>query len=978
MRKMGFIAALVVAMTAVSCVQEMNTEIPAPETSAITFDATFDASATKAVLDGTTGKVAWEASDQVSIMVGDGNYLYTATQGGATTTLTTQAEGVPSEGTYYAVFPYDEAAAMAGENLIATTLPAEQTAVLGSFTTHLAVAQTTDTKLAFKNVCGLVKVNIDAENVTKIVFQGNSDEIVAGGINVTVSDAPLWAAVDGQGATSVTLLPAKDQTSLAKGDYYFAVLPQTFAAGFKVTAYKGDESWVIRNVMASTEIKRAGVVAGKSFFEIEGNGTEDSPYILKTPQDMVNMRTLATLGGETWFKMANSIDMAGVTNYIPVNYDQNYERKIHFDGGNFTLSNFTCNDDNCSYPSVFGVLYGTCKDLKITNAAITSQGQVAGILGGYVGTKGKPATVTNVSVQGTVTSDVDRVGGMAGVVYESIFEDCYAEVVVSTAKSDAAGFAGKIQGETSFVRCKVKAEVTSTASEKNRTGAFAGWVDGTTVTFEDCEVLEGSTVTDNPDNATGYLGFNGGLIGYAGSSVRTVIKKCSVNVLLDMPNARCVGGLIAYAAAGEVEISGASVSGTIVGNQYVAGLIGSFTENATTLTIDGSNSDASVTGTVHYVAGLVGNIDKGTKTIIIGSHSAGAVKSGGSSIAGLVGAISAGTLMMEDCYATGNVSGNNNTGGLVGNLSVNGSVEKCYYKTGVVSGNGTTGGLFGAAKISTLTDCYVEADVKGKANGVGGLMGNTATNTMTMTGCHYSGNMTTAGNAGGLFGRCEKAPIVSRCYSEGTLTATANVSNIGGLLGYPTGATLTDSWSSMDVTAGGQAIGGLVGMAAAPVTMSRCYSTGNVKGRASTGGLVGMSYNNADGNVFEDSIFWGTVINTKTVQTQYASGAIVGCVHTKTATGQNCWRGANVTLSDYEGVYEGDITYANPLVDHDDFIESLPPYIAGIPSTATNAFAQRPYHGKAAGAEETLSQVASRIGWSEDIWDLSGDVPAFK
>ena len=517
-----------------------------------------------------------------------------------------------------------------------------------------------------------------------------------------------------------------------------------------------------------------------------------------------------------------------------------------------------------------------------------------------------------------------------------------------------------------------------TASEKNRTGAFAGWVDGTTVTFEDCEVLEGSTVTDNPDNATGYLGFNGGLIGYAGSSVRTVIKKCSVNVLLDMPNARCVGGLIAYAAAGEVEISGASVSGTIVGNQYVAGLIGSFTENATTLTIDGSNSDASVTGTVHYVAGLVGNIDKGTKTIIIGSHSAGAVKSGGSSIAGLVGAISAGTLMMEDCYATGNVSGNNNTGGLVGNLSVNGSVEKCYYKTGVVSGNGTTGGLFGAAKISTLTDCYVEADVKGKANGVGGLMGNTATNTMTMTGCHYSGNMTTAGNAGGLFGRCEKAPIVSRCYSEGTLTATANVSNIGGLLGYPTGATLTDSWSSMDVTAGGQAIGGLVGMAAAPVTMSRCYSTGNVKGRASTGGLVGMSYNNADGNVFEDSIFWGTVINTKTVQTQYASGAIVGCVHTKTATGQNCWRGANVTLSDYEGVYEGDITYANPLVDHDDFIESLPPYIAGIPSTATNAFAQRPYHGKAAGAEETLSQVASRIGWSEDIWDLSGDVPALK
>lgn len=36
------------------------------------------------------------------------------------------------------------------------------------------------------------------------------------------------------------------------------------------------------------------------------------------------------------------------------------------------------------------------------------------------------------------------------------------------------------------------------------------------------------------------------------------------------------------------------------------------------------------------------------------------------------------------------------------------------------------------------------------------------------------------------------------------------------------------------------------------------------------------------------------------------------------------------------------------------------------------------YHGKAAAAGETASQVAKKIGWDEAIWDLSGDIPSLK
>jgi hypothetical protein len=37
-----------------------------------------------------------------------------------------------------------------------------------------------------------------------------------------------------------------------------------------------------------------------------------------------------------------------------------------------------------------------------------------------------------------------------------------------------------------------------------------------------------------------------------------------------------------------------------------------------------------------------------------------------------------------------------------------------------------------------------------------------------------------------------------------------------------------------------------------------------------------------------------------------------------------------------------------------------------------------PYHGIAAEAGKTLSDVAKGLGWSADIWDFSGAVPTLK
>lgn len=750
MRKISFIAALVVAMTAVSCVKEMQTETPAPENNgAVTFEASFGA-ATKAVLEpgATESKVAWEAGDQVGVFAGEGNFLYKAQNAGYSTTLSTEAADVPAEGPYYAVYPYDADAVLA-EGVVTTSLPAVQTAVLGSFTTHLSVAQAVENKFAFKNVCGLVGVKIDAENVTKIVLEGNNGEIVAGAINVTVADAPTWTAVAELGATSVTLAPAEG--TLAKGVYYFAVLPQTFEKGFNVKAYKGDDAFVLRNVASAFTLNRSDIIGSKAF-GIEGAGTEASPYILKTPQDMVDMRSLAKLGGETWFKMAGDIDMQGVTNYIPVNYDQNFERKIHFDGGDFTISNFSYDKskNGANYGSLFGVLYGSCRNLKVDNAKIVATNG-CGVLGGYVGTTGKPAAVENVTItNSSVTNSGDRAGGVCGTAKEAtftnvsfqgtvtstytgeaktggfvgqtetkaVFVNCDVDVTFDGKGTDTGGFAGKLLAENEFTGCDVTVRMTSGVATKNRCGGFAGWNAAVKTTMTDCHVLAGSTITNKTNRTSVNNGNLGGFIGFGDTAgTVTTITDCSADVVMDVDaNSTYNGGFIGGTGyESTTTIKGCSAAGTVNGNNYVGGFIGAA---QSTIVIEQCSASVDVTSTGQRSGSFVG---VATKAITIRDcYSTGDVVATGQQVGGILGYTGKVASVIERCYATGNVTSNTaGTGGILGTNQIAGTkVSKCIAWNQNITCNRNAsdkwapGAVVGASdKNGTFEDCYRRADM---------------------------------------------------------------------------------------------------------------------------------------------------------------------------------------------------------------------------------------------------------------------------
>ena len=254
MKKYTFIAVAFAALAAVSCVKD---NMGGAE--GVTFNATFseavDAKATITV-GAEQSLVSWETTDRVSVLDGTANYEYKADQAGARTTLSAVSTATAAS-EVWAVLPYD-ASATVSSGVISTTVPSEQPAKADYSFHHLAVAHSTNGSLAFKNVCGLVRVRVTTEGITKVVFAGKADEKVAGNIAVNVADCSF----SGADQASVALVPAEAASSIAIGDYFLAVLPQNFANGFTVTAYKGATAVVTKDVAGPVELKRCGVFAG--------------------------------------------------------------------------------------------------------------------------------------------------------------------------------------------------------------------------------------------------------------------------------------------------------------------------------------------------------------------------------------------------------------------------------------------------------------------------------------------------------------------------------------------------------------------------------------------------------------------------------------------------------------------------------------------------------------------------------------------
>lgn len=623
---------------------------------------------------------------------------------------------------------------------------------------------------------------------------------------------------------------------------------------------------------------------------VKEDGTEANPYLIKTLADLQTIRDKAPMKAETWFRLENDIDMAEVTNWVPVNYEEPFNRKIHFDGNNKTISNFkpaTWNhgDVAANYPSFFGVLWGSCKNLTITGAKIDGVAATSGILAGYVGTTNKPATVTNVTVKGELSTTVAKAGGMSGACKNAIFENCNVEVSILTSSTDAGGFVGVAEGDNQFKGCKVKVVMESCLADNPRCGGFIGWNRSTNATIDDCHVLTGSSITDNSGRTELKRATFGGFIAYADNAYPDENNPdLSPSVLLVKNSSTDI--TIAPGDFGEMNSTFIATTGY-----------------QSTITLEKCIAKGSVTSKQNYSGGIVARKQR-TAT---------------------------GVLTIKECSFEGSLSGRAGVGGIVGAIE----------------------GDAGTAAELVITDSYAKGTITNLQNNVGGVVG-LAGAPIQISGCYFDGTMDVNGYAGGAVGGIQASanPIsITRSYSKGSMTVANNYA--GGFVGAAMSAdqTIDNCYSSMSVTqvAGKKQIGALVGTATTKITIKNCFASGNVIAGTVAAGIIGRV--STEDSEVSKCIAWNSKVEALASS---LSGAIIGSLE-KSGTYSDCVRKSDMVVN-----VAGP---AQTLTDQDNI------------TTVSSAIA---YNGKAAAASATLSSVAKSLGWSEEVWDLTKDVPSLK
>lgn len=666
-----FALASAVALSVISCAKESEDHVNDGTKNKITITASLpDELVTKVKFEAGESviKPSWEQTDVIRIISETGkSEIYSIKEiNGKTATF----EGNELEGTSFtAIYPgdYESVEALGNRSYTGQVQTGNGTTAhlqLNAMATGLSDISNISFADAGAKLNGAVKLYVKLpENVTSPK-------------EVSLSAASDIFFTDNAGSAKSSSLGLSLENVDISADHIF-------------TAYLMS-SWTEASVETGTEltltVKAEGVLITKSFTieksvnlagghlntirlnaenwnTIEGSGTESDPYKLSTTRNLLAMKAALVKGQMTYFKLMNDIDMSSIENWDPLNPDEPYDLGIVFDGGGHSLKNLKSKEKH--YSSFFGVLYGKCHNVKFVDAEIVSASNSgAGIIGGYIGTGGKPAIVSEVEASGIITCNGkgQSVGGLGGNAREATIENCAVNVTVSNPMGDGSnrtatgGIVGKtIDSAVKIKNCIVRGVVEITKGINNTyTGGIVGWQSAAGAEITGCEVY--ATVKSAGERVGGIVGH------YQGGTLSGCKFYGEVNAA-----SRLAGGIAGITSSASI-IENCLSSGKIVCKNIVGGIVGM---NENTLTIRCCESSSTIEINVNGVDGVGG---------VLGLTSNGK------------------TVIVEDCIFSGNmnVPTGQRVGGIVGDLGTGSSVKRCYV-SGNITGWAGVGGIVGRA-----------------------------------------------------------------------------------------------------------------------------------------------------------------------------------------------------------------------------------------------------------------------------------------
>jgi hypothetical protein len=239
-----FTAVMAVALCLTSCKKE-------EKTNSMQFRATMETSAndnSKTTLNGTN--IEWVAGDEVTIYGLEQSGTYTAQpESSDPTTAILTVNGQPAQGRpYCAIYP-----SSLGNSATSFTLPAEQVTVDGSLTNFPMYAKSYDENLAFKNLCGVLKIHLEQEGamVSRIVVTAATE--INGNYKIDNSgELPSISYVDG-GSFTTTLICTTPQ-DITNGKDFYVIMPAGSYSGLNIKIQNAGYG-VEKNVPESTTIE---------------------------------------------------------------------------------------------------------------------------------------------------------------------------------------------------------------------------------------------------------------------------------------------------------------------------------------------------------------------------------------------------------------------------------------------------------------------------------------------------------------------------------------------------------------------------------------------------------------------------------------------------------------------------------------------------------------------------------------------------
>jgi len=783
----------------------------------VELSASFEdeTSTVKTHLEGLTP--VWETNDSISVFgSSSSNDKFVAkTVSGSTAVFS----GITDKtGPYVAVYPYNSDVTLA-KGMAEVLVPSVQRLcssknIASEAMVSIASLESLSSALVFKNVTSLLKVEVEDEDITSLMFVSDG-AFLSGRVSVSPSTAHVASVIEG--SKTVTLLPEGE--TFEPGTYYFCILPCesegiTISATHSTDSRRGEKSTLKTFKAERNKI----LVMGKAM-----SSQLDWAYRIYNKEDLYAYAAdQANWSIEEDINLCADIDME-LTPWRTL--DDRLSVNGTFEGNGHCIYNINIEGNDMPHVAFFGRYYKNVRNLTLGS----SDGET------YDG-------VSHVTNSCNVVSDAWTYTGGCIVwpaekrTIENVKNFCAISTTAAcTHKSRTAGVVVWIENEGVTVKdCENYGTITlasnsGTDKNINCAGVISG-VNASNVTVDGCK---------NFGPVTGshlYLKGIGGIIGlnYSAAAdlvVKNCLNKGAVKIQTSgTQNAETsAGGIfgkaICKAGATPVKISNCINEGYVGTNANIYTTAGGIVGWAYGVAIDNcSNSgkieNTSVSKCYQAVGGIAGICDAGygNSSIINCTNRGDVVYTGAShgydkaSSSGKVYGVDAGGITGLVCGNTDEISDNTNYGRVTGTNSYAGtsSYPKAYmfvggiigYDYGEIPTFGNNKNAESAVVTSNVTDATSKTKPYAVAGGIIGYQKNSTMISGVSTGTIKASMAASSGNlfAGTITG-WNKAVITLGYYGGTVNGAEATTSNVVGygneaLACAPASSSQTDNYDS--------------------------------------------------------------------------------------------------------------------------------------------------------------------------------------